>query len=251
LCTICLFVLSPLYGQTQATMSVQRLQIATGEGYFPFVDSTFMYGGWSKALVEATFSLMSVEISLEILPWDRGLKWTQEGKLLGVFPYIDTDEREEKFLYSRPINYVPIRLYVASNSEFHDIEQLSGKRLCIPHGYSIGDAEKIVIERFNMTVNRAKDGIGCVGQVQNGWSDAGLTNGYIQASKLSQKDTTDQPIHIFPQELSSEPLYFLISKSYPDAQEWMNKFNQAFIQLEASGQKQQIDTLFLDALAKP
>ncbi|MEP7704175.1 hypothetical protein [Paraglaciecola sp. 25GB23A] len=48
--------------------TAQLIKIATGESYFPFVDSSFLLGGWSKALVEATFSLMSVEVSFEILP---------------------------------------------------------------------------------------------------------------------------------------------------------------------------------------
>jgi polar amino acid transport system substrate-binding protein len=230
--------------------TAQLIKIATGESYFPFVDSSFLLGGWSKALVEATFSLMSVEVSFEILPWDRGLKWTQEAKSLGAFPYIASKQRSEKFLYSLPINFVPVRLYVASDSVFNRIEDIQGKRLCIPHGYSIGKAEQTVIDQFAMTINRAKDGIGCVGQVQRGWSDAGLTNGYIQAIKLRHHTETEEPIRIFPQALSSEPLYFLISKSYPDAQLWMDRFNQAFLQLAENGQKQQIDQLFLAALSK-
>ncbi|MDP5041695.1 MAG: transporter substrate-binding domain-containing protein [Paraglaciecola sp.] len=250
------FLLLVLYAPLNASQAQDKteptgasmINIATGDGYFPFVDSSFMYGGWSKALLEAIFSEMAVKAHFEVLPWDRGLKWTQEAKLFGAFPYIKSPERSEHFLYSQPINFVPIRLYVAQDSRIDTIEKVRGKRLCIPHGYSIGAAEQSVIERFAMTVNRAKDGLGCVGQVQRGWSDAGLTNGYIKATKLHKTDGPYGPIKIFPEELSTEPLYFVMSKSYPHAQEWMNKFNVALEQLVAKGQKQQIDKVFIEAL---
>jgi polar amino acid transport system substrate-binding protein len=227
------------------------VSLTTGEGYFPYVDNQFIFGGWSRALVQQTFLLMELDIDVEILPWSRGFKWTKEGQFLGTFPYIYSPERAELFLFSLPINQVPIRMYVASNSAFKTIEQMQGKRLCIPHGYNIGHAEQLIINQYAMTVNRAKDSIGCVGQVQRTWSDAGLTNGYIAADKIGDTQNGDSPIVIFPQELSFEPLYFLISKTYPDAQKWMDQFNHAFETLEKNGQKQSIDQMFIHSITQP
>ena len=236
----------------EAPITLQNeINVTTGEGYFPYVDNNFMLGGWSRALVQQTFLTMGHELSVEILPWARGLKWTLEGTFLGTFPYVYSAERAEQFLFSKAINQVPIRMYVATDSAFKKIEQIQGKRLCIPHGYTIGQAEQRIIEQYAMTVNRAKDAIGCVGQVQRGWSDAGLTNGYIAAHKISQSKNGEAPIIIFPQELSFEPLYFLVSKTYPNAQQWIDEFNQAFATLEKSGQKQNIDELFLRAITQP
>jgi hypothetical protein len=48
-----------------------------------------------------------------------------------------------------------------------------------------------------------------------------------------------------------EPLYFLISKTYPDAQQWMDKFNHAWQILEENGQKHSIDQMFIQAITQP
>ena len=227
------------------------VNLATGEGYFPYIDRKLMSGGWSQALVEQTFLLMGLDINVEVLPWSRGLKWTQDAKFLGTFPYVYSAERAEHFLFSVPINTVPIHMYVAANSAYKNIEQMQGKRLCIPHGYTIGQAEQLIVTQYAMSINRAKDAIGCIGQVRRGWSDAGLTNGYVAPDKLSDVDHGVAPIVIFEQQLSSEPLYFLIGKNYPDAQRWMDKFNQAFSQLQATGQKHKIDQMFIEAITPP
>lgn len=228
-----------------------KIKITTGEGYFPFIDENFVEGGWSRAIINRVFSLMNLDVEVVILPWDRALLWTQEGKMLGAFPYVFSQERDSSFLYSMPINTVPIRLYGSPHGPFQTLNDIQGRRLCLPHGYSISHAVKDIIEQYSLSLNRAKNGKGCVGQVMRGWSDVGLTNGYVAADKLDKGDEQNEPIHIFSEELSSEPLYFLISKTYPDAQQWMNEFNYALEQLEKSGQKQKIDQYYLQVLAHP
>ena len=248
---LCQFFSFASDGQKEVAKQRGAINVTTGEGYFPYIDNKFMFGGWSRALVQQTFLNMQLDIDVEILPWARGLKWTQEGKFLGTFPYVYSAARAELFLFSKPINMVPIRMYVAVNSEFKTIEQIQGKRLCIPHGYTIGAAEQSIIQQYAMTINRAKDARGCVGQVERAWSDAGLTNGYIAPDKISQTKDGEATIMIFPQELAFEPLYFLISKTYPDAQRWMEEFNLAFATIEANGQKESIDQMFLQNITRP
>ena len=251
-----LLLLGPLisfvcWGNPTSQAEHAEVNVTTGEGYFPYIDSKLSSGGWSQALVEQTFLLMGLGINVEVLPWSRGLKWTQDAKFLGTFPYVYSAERAEHFLFSSAINYVPIHMYVAANSDFKQIEQMQGKRLCIPHGYTIGQAEQLIITQYAMTVNRARDAIGCIGHVRRGWSDAGLTNGYVSPTKLTGAENGAAPIVIFEQQLSSEPLYFLISKSYPNAEQWMEKFNLAFAQLAANGQKHTIDQQFLQSITQP
>jgi polar amino acid transport system substrate-binding protein len=224
-------------------------QLVTGEGYFPYIYKGIIHGGWSRALIKETFALMNVDIEVDILPWKRGLKWTKEGRFLATFPYVYSASRADDFLFSVTINQVPVRLFVTQESGIKKVEKLKGKRLCIPHGYSVDTSPQGIVGRFNLSINRAKDGLGCVKHVQKGWSDVGLTNGYIVSEQIKTGFDEDKSIYILPEELTSVPLYLIISKQYPNAQEWIDRFNSAFAELSATGKKQQIDLQFTKLLS--
>ncbi|MEP0356804.1 MAG: transporter substrate-binding domain-containing protein [Paraglaciecola sp.] len=225
------------------------VKLATGEGYAPFVGENLLEGGWSVDVVKQTFKQLKLDMELEVVPWERALKWTQDKHVLAAFPFVYSEARAQQFLYSNPINYVPVHMYVAQNSDFLFIEQLKGKRLCFPFDYSIGAIEKIIIERFNMNVNRAKDGFACIQHVNKGWSDAGITNGYIDATRINAgSDEKEDSIRVFDELLGNIPLYLVISKQYPQGQKWIEEFNHGLKLLESSGKKSTIDKLHMQNL---
>ena len=73
------------------------------------------------------------------------------------------------------------------------------------------------LDKLPMHINRDKDGMGI--QVQKGWSDAGLTKGYIHAEPLPKNDTNANSIVISPEQLALMPLYLVIGKDYPNAKQ--------------------------------
>lgn len=225
------------------------VKLATGKGYAPFVDDNLSAGGWSVDIVRHTFRQLSLDIQLDVLPWDRALKWTKDRKVLAAFPFVYSKPRAELFLFSEPINYVPIHMYVAKDSDFLSIEQLKGKRLCFPLNYTIGSVEQAIFDKFEMVINRAKDGFACVRHVNKGWSDAGITNGYINAARIKiVSDEKVDSIRIFDELLGNIPLYLVISKHHPQAQSWIDEFNHGLKLLESSGQKSIIDKQHLQNL---
>lgn len=239
-------------GVSQSSDALEQAQpsvtLATGKGYAPFVDFDMPEGGWSTSLIKHTFDKLSLGVNIEVLPWNRALKWTSEGKFLASFPFVYSERREQQFLFSTPINFVPVHMYVAKNSGFSGPEDLRGKRLCFPLSYSLDSLEQGLVDKFEMTINRVKDGIGCFKHVQKGWSDAGLTNGYIHPDKLALDNNQDNPIIVFTQQLALIPLHLIISKDYPDAEKWLHEFNHAFSQLDKSGEKSHIDGEYLELI---
>ena len=225
-----------------------KVQLATGEGYSPFVDIKLPGGGWSTSLIRQTFNKLHLDTKIDVLPWNRALKWTQDGKFMAAFPYVYSKSRAESFLFSTPINFVPVHMYVASDSAFTTLEQLKNKRLCFPFSYSLDSLEHGIVDKYKMHINRAVDGVGCVKQVKKGWSDAGLTNGYIQADKLLKDDIEHNSIVIFPEQLALIPLHLIIGKDYPNAEKWLAEFNYAFSLLQKSGEKLAVDQQYLDLI---
>jgi polar amino acid transport system substrate-binding protein len=238
-------------GGAQQLIIKGNVKLATGEGYSPFIDNKLPDGGWSSSLVKQTFSRMNLFTTIDILPWKRALKWTREGKFLATFPFVYSKQRAEHFLFSTAINFVPVHMFVASDSKFTSAEQLKNKRLCFPFSYSLDSIEQGIVDKYQMSINRAKDGIGCVKHVQKGWSDAGLTNGYIHADRLPKNEGNDTSIVIFPEQLALMPLYLIISKDNSNAQQWINEFDHAFTLMQKSGEKAKTDQLYLDLINTP
>jgi polar amino acid transport system substrate-binding protein len=221
-----------------------RLTVATGEHYSPYVDQGLPDGGWSVSLVMQIFKTMSINAHLEVLPWARALEWTKQGKVLGAFPYVYSSKRSKDLLFSEPINFVPVYIYVSHFSALRSFEQLRGKSLCFPYDYSLSQLEEQVVKRFDMSIHRVKDGKGCLVHVQKGWSDAALINGYIDAGKLSFVAGEQHALYVFPEQVALVPLHFVISKQRKDAQLWIDEFNNALSIITENGKKQAIDNKF-------
>ncbi|WP_166424697.1 transporter substrate-binding domain-containing protein [Paraglaciecola sp. 20A4] len=222
----------------------EQIRLATGEGYYPYVSQRLPQGGWSQALVVGTFLEMGHKVDIHTLPWGRGQMWTEEKRFLGTFPYVYSAQRAEKFFFSTAINYISVRFYVAKTSNITDIQQLKNKRLCLPFGYSDDFAHDGVVDKLNLKINRVLDGAACIGHVQRGWSDAGLTNRYVSLNEVNNNRLIDSELRVLPTDLEKVNLHFIISKSYPDGQTWMERFNRAFSTLTKDGRKASIDQKF-------
>ncbi|WP_158966886.1 ABC transporter substrate-binding protein [Paraglaciecola sp. L3A3] len=220
------------------------IKIATGDHYSPFIDDKLPNGGWSVSIVQRVLEKLSVQAEIIYLPWDRALKWTNEGQIFGSFPFVYSPQRAETLLFSKPINHVPVYMYVAQNSEFSTLESLTTKRLCFPYDYALSSLEKDIVNKYAMTINRVKDGTGCIKHVLKGWSDAGLINSYIDISKLSAVQDEEQMIKVFAQQLALVPLHFVISKQGKDSQLWIDKFDQALAQIDSNGERAIIDNQY-------
>ncbi|WP_088328373.1 transporter substrate-binding domain-containing protein [Lacimicrobium sp. SS2-24] len=244
---LCLSLILSTAASSELSKSVT---LVTNDDYFPYAHESVPGGGWSKAIVEAVFDEMGIDTETHKLPWSRGLMWTGQGKYLGTYPYIYSAERAESFYYSVPINRVPVKLYVSRTSGITDPEHLHGKSLCLPHGYSKAGVYAYLTERWNMVMHRAQDGVGCFLQVEKGWSDAGLTNGYLSEPNNLARFDMDSSLAILPIELDSEALHFLISKDYPNASVWVARFNNALDKITETGKRARIDAHYQQWLSR-
>ncbi|MCF2949728.1 transporter substrate-binding domain-containing protein [Paraglaciecola aquimarina] len=241
-----------LQGKSLASGSIDTaksvIKLATGAHYSPFIDDKLPDGGWSASIVKRVLDSMKLQADIKVLPWERALKWTKEDQIFGAFPYVYSAHRAEYFLFSEPINYVPVHLYVAENSTIKTLEDVKFKRLCFPYDYSLSPIEQQIVDNFKMTINRVKDGIGCIKHVYKGWSDAGLINGYINPKKISSGDWQGKPITIFPEQLGLVPLYFVVNKVNQESKNWLVKFNDVLLQLVDSGEISTINKRYLQLL---
>lgn len=234
---------------TVAAESKSNTNLVTGDTYFPYISDRLPHGGWSQAIIKAVFKNMDMSVKVDSLPWSRGYQWTLDGVYDGTFPYVYNEKRNQEFLFSNPINTVPMRIFVAADSNISNFESLYKKLLCLPYGYNLDATSEQFVKKLKIAINHAKDAAGCAGQVLKGWSDFGLINGYFEEKELEERFGSFRDVRILEQELGQVSLHFIVSRNMPKANAYMTKFNSALLELESSGEKALIDKQFLTLLS--
>lgn len=219
----------------------ETAQVAAGE-YAPFVSEKLPQNGVTSAIVTAAFNSQKVDVKYAFLPWKRGYLNTGRGDYVGTFPYLKTAEREADFIYSEPIFTDRFRMFV-NNKDAKKIDW-NGSTICVPIGYDttqiegFTSANKIFIEKppeitncFNMLA---------AGRVSMVW-----------ASELVGKDTAKNLFHgkanVTALDLglvSENKYYFIVSKSLPNAANWISRFDDGLKTIQKNGTLQKILTQF-------
>ncbi|GAB2674738.1 transporter substrate-binding domain-containing protein [Aliiglaciecola sp. 3_MG-2023] len=254
LITICLSAYSQ-YGMGQQHSSSSHLNtkvaLTTGSNYYPYVDPKAMDNGWSVSIVEAVYQQMGKQIDIEILPWQRGYKWTAEGLYEGTFPYVYTEQRAKSFIYSKPINLIPVRIYTNKNKVVKSLAELHNARLCLPYGYSLSREQLELINKHQLVIQKAANAGGCLLQVAKGWSDLGFINGYLQSENNAKLFDSLSKVNILKIPVANVPLFYIVSRQLKNAQQQIDQFNQGLAQLEQSGKRREIDEKFESFLNAP
>ncbi|MEP4889143.1 MAG: transporter substrate-binding domain-containing protein [Aliiglaciecola sp.] len=229
----------------------KKIALTTGSNYYPYVDPKAMNNGWSVSIVEAVFQQMGKQVDIDILPWQRGYKWTADGQYAGTFPYVFTEQRAESFVYSNPINLIPVRIYTNKSKVVKSLAELQKARLCLPYGYSLSREQRELIEKYQLVIHNATNAGGCVLQVAKGWSDLGFINGYLQSEKNTELFESLTKVNILQIPVANVPLFYIVSRQLKNAQQQIDQFNEALEQIEQSGVRREIDQRFEKFLSAP
>lgn len=232
----------------QKTKAAEAYSLVTGDSYFPYVSNSMPSGGWSKAVIMAVFDNMNIQPNVDVFPWARGYKYALENKYLGTFPYVYTEQRNREFLFSEPINAVPVSVYVSAQSGITGLDDLKRKILCLPFGYTLDAQLDSVLTELQIVINNARDAETCIKQVKYGRSDFGLINGYFSEDDLRDKFSSLNEIHVLSEEVAKVPLHFIISRTMDNAVQHMREFNTALKRIEQNGIRHKIDTEYLQLL---
>lgn len=198
--------------------------------------------GLTTELVEAVVAHMQLDLNVHWLPWKRNEVSLVKGDIFAAFPYRKTMERSEQFDFSEPIIFTTTRLFYDSNhtapvifEKFSDLKNVSvgGVR-----GYSY-------IEDFQSVGARLT-------QVN---SDAQLVKMlHTRRIDFAAMDTLGGRLLIgsmlkgtdFEIATLSKPLYaksasrLMVSRSYPDSDQLLRRFNESLAAIKANGVYQQI-----------
>ncbi|GAB4279926.1 MAG: transporter substrate-binding domain-containing protein [Deferrisomatales bacterium] len=94
-------------------------------------------GFFSEVVVEA-FRREGRAVEIRFLPWARGLREAEEGRLDGIYPAYRTEARERRFRYSEGIVAGPLMLCARKGSavRYRTLRDLAGYRIGVVRGYA-------------------------------------------------------------------------------------------------------------------
>ena len=219
-------------------------KVATGDNWPPYSDKSLPGYGISTQIVQAVFDQMGEPLELEWAPWKRTFVDTTRNLYLGAFPFAKNPEREKKVFFSDPI-VVDKTLYFTRADETLDFGNVSSHKktmICRPIGYYV-DFLKDDIGAGRIVLERAEDLKGCFKMLQRrpevkavvvldlvGWA-------YIKKEAwLDPKKFKSFNNNV----LAESKFYFVVGKTRPKAQSFLEKFNRALGQIKSNQQYSKI-----------
>lgn len=233
--SFCFFLLSQVISTDSAAQS--DVNLVSGNDYAPFTDQSLPQGGLATAVVSEAFNQIGLKTAIDWKPWKRGFLETKEGRYIGTFPYIPTDERKQDFLYSAPVfteTYVALSNAKDKNN-YLSYEDMKGRTICRPVGYAIADKIESNLENWNISLFQPRDMAGCMRAIMNLPNHVVILNRLQAAEELKKPENDLSLIKIHPIKEQGFTLHFIVSKKRQDAHVWINRFNDGLKKVKQSG----------------
>ncbi|BEP28402.1 substrate-binding periplasmic protein [Helicovermis profundi] len=223
--------------------SIDPITITTGE-YAPFVSESLLNQGFTSEIIKRAFELTNVKVDFKFYAWAKAKAEIENKNAFGSYPWSITDERKAKYAFTDPI--------VSSTSSFFYLK--SNKN--IPSGldfttfkdlkkYKIGGVKNFFyvdpLEKAGIKADLADKESDSMNKLINGRID--LYPGDVLTSlDLMKSDFKDQIDNIdwFKTPFSTTNYAIMISKDYPNNEEYIKRFNEGLAMMKKSGEFQQI-----------
>lgn len=224
---------------------IKEIELITGE-WPPFVTEKEEGYGISSEIITAAFNEVGIKTNYKFYPWKRGLNMVEEGEAFGTFPYLMTEDRKDKFIYTKPLNDSTGNLfYYKPNHKKSDFVWEGDYNTLRPH--------KIAeIQGYNTNKDVRKAGAGdlleyaeneeiAFNKMIHGRTDLVVQN-YIAGWQIIKEHFPDEvdnfDILDYPTDRAYH--YILVSKKYPKAEKLTDKFNKGLDMIVENGKYQEI-----------
>jgi len=216
--------------------NAETYKVVTGNNYSPFTGENLPQGGIITHVVRLIFDDMGHEMIVSYLPWKEGYQSTKNKRFLATFPYNKNNERIKEFHYSDPIVSYSTFFFVHHDSKlvFNNYEDLRGLTYCQPQGYNLGKQKWLVNKGVlkHIVLPEMED---CLRQIVAGEADLVSMNPYVGWTTIKELFGNVEKFRAVekPGDITSQ--YLIISKSNPDAEEFLLEFNRILSRLKKNG----------------
>ncbi|EPJ53944.1 MAG: hypothetical protein OFPI_08720 [Osedax symbiont Rs2] len=126
-------------GFNHASYAQQTVRLAVGE-WEPYVSKNLPDNGFLARIITEAFALEGVKVELGFFPWARAKALAQQGEWDGTFPWVYSEKRAQKFLYSEPViaNQGVFFHLKSFDFQWQDYSDLTGLSSGATSGYNYG-----------------------------------------------------------------------------------------------------------------
>lgn len=225
--------------------AANKIILAIGE-WAPFTGESLPSYGIAAEIATEVFKTMDVEYEYQLCPWERALVLVEDGDAWGTFPWFYTDERAEKYLYSKePIweskhkffYYKPNKKLEGKNLSFNTLEDLKPYTFGGAFGYFYED----IFEQDNYNYDLASN-----------MDEAFTMLKYERVDLVIEDEVVGWEIikRLFPNDVDNfvatenpykiDKMYMLVSKTYSNSQAILDRYDAALKEIKANGKYQEI-----------
>jgi polar amino acid transport system substrate-binding protein len=220
-----------------AVVAASDLRLVTGDDHAPYTGRQLPEGGMLTMIVQAALQQRHIASSLDWRPWNRGYQMTLKSQYDATFPYVRSPEREADFLYSDPI--LVVRNYAFSLSsaplEIDNLEEVQGKRLCLPLGWQAPDALQKLLDQGLLKLHTPPSLIACAELLLLGRNDFFVATESLGDAALQSTAEPLSRVHRSRQSFGDNTLHVIVSRRHAGAEELVQTINQGLAQLHESG----------------
>lgn len=238
---------------TASVPPLAAVTLTTGDHYPPFTGQDLPEGGLATEIVTKAFERAGVPVSLDWLPFARGLYEVQSGRYAATFPYIRTPDRDRDFLFSQPLFDLNGTLFVRRglSIDLRKPESLRGRILCLPVGWALnGLFESLRTSPLVRVVQPADIGQ-CIRMIRAGHADFFPSDLRQGRSSLVSAGATHGEIQPQLPTLQQTGVHLIVSRHYEGAVELLARFDQGLRSLRADGEYDRIVARHADIGAAP
>ncbi|MBU1436788.1 MAG: transporter substrate-binding domain-containing protein [Gammaproteobacteria bacterium] len=207
--TIALFVFFLILNSSVAAQ--EQILLAAEDAWYPYSAKIGReVKGRSVDIVKAAYKAIGAELTLDVIPFNRGFIRTKDGHYAGVFNAGVNDEVKRNYLIPRNTIALSEQVVVARSGEsFQNKNSFNHKRLILTLGYTYPTD---ITDNPRNQIDRTVGDVNCLRMVAAGRSDFTIIDRLVFLSLLQNEPELRQKLTIVGN-LEPNKIYVLFSKN--------------------------------------
>jgi polar amino acid transport system substrate-binding protein len=207
--TIALFIFFFILNSSLAAQ--EQILLAAEDNWYPYSAKVGReVKGRSVDIVKAAYKAIGAELTLDVVPFNRGFIRTKDGHYAGVFNAGVNDEVRRNYLIPRNTIALSEQVVVARLGEsFQNRYSFNDKRLILTLGYTYPTD---ITDDLRNQIDRTVGDVNCLGMVAAGRADFTILDRLVFLSILQKEPELKQKLMIVGN-LEPHKIYVLFSKS--------------------------------------
>jgi len=218
--------------------SQEKIVISTGE-WPPYTSEKMKHFGYSLHIIANAFETQGYQVEYNFLPWKRAYVMAQEGKFDGSAAWFKNKQRQEEFLFSKPVSASTTVLFHRKDKvvEWSKLEDLKKFSIGITHGYTYGDQFNSASEKYGFKLDSSTSDISGFKKLLKKRIDIMLCDLGVGYWILQNEFPASQFALVTnnPKALIENTAHFIATKMSKDSQSKIDIINKGLTQMKDTG----------------